>query len=301
MSPSPQRDTHLLPFLPAFVTQIRDRVIELDEITGDLSQSLGDMSQMGQTMAHTFRKAVIDNEKQGVQQNTARCRTLVESQQGHAKSLVRDTREFLDQVFAAMQDFAKALEALQSMAELARDARVLSLNGKIQARHMGERGATFNVIAHGLEELAVEAARCSSSAITAFDQHKNSIDSLTDRLLSSAAQHEESQQRAARDIDGLLTDMVHTAEHVESAVLSGTSTSEELDQRLRAAVDKGQRLDRCHQAMSEACNGLDALLVNLAGNPAEDSPDAATSLTAHLERVEELLTEAPDSGELELF
>lgn len=172
----------------------------------------------------------------------------------------RDIRTRIRELDARVQSVADSLTQVEGISE---KAKLVALNGQIEAARLGQNGAAFGVVAHETKSLASNAAK---SSVT--------IRQLVTEL-GTAMRDASHQMQVRTDSDALMAEKseltVHemleylrkTHEQFEDSIRTSTQLSRQLTADIAQAVTAMQFQDRVNQRIDHVVESLQELAARL--------------------------------------
>lgn len=249
-----------------------------------------------------------------------RCRTLLESLDGEWGDLSRQLDANAERMAGARSTLASSDQRLADIEAVAREARILALNGRIEARRAGAKSGGFQVIANGLDDLSKRATVNARAMFDALHAMGAEVQRATDRLTDLAARFQERSTRMHRDVSETLQGIEATSGTLEAAVRNASEDAERIADGISQATATFQFQDRANQRANLVADSLDYLLEHMVAtygpavladtlgeNPDHDRTDRSVEtlvdrLAEAMVRMEGLATQDGDADdEPELF
>jgi methyl-accepting chemotaxis protein len=314
--------------LRAMTAQIRDGATQLAASSEELAASAQEIARGAQDQAATLEEtaasveelsASVDQvgthaESQGaaVTQAVSLMEGMLESVRGVSETLARVAAgstqsleraragsEAVGQAVAAIRDIAAASQKIggivTTIAEIARQTNLLSLNAAIEAARAGEQGLGFAVVADEVAKLAARSAT-SSKEIAAL------VGGVLQRVGAGAAQAEGS----GRSMEEIIGGARHAAEMVEELQRSIAGQVEAID-GMAAAV---RRLEAMSQSIGAAtaeqstnakqvAKAIESVndITQQAASAAEEMASSTEELTGMAQQLQGLVTRFRLGGE----
>ena len=282
-----------------FVETIRRACNEFDDASATTNTRLGHVCHLSAAAKSTLEFAIEGSESsRGATDRIRECEAVVRHLESSNAAFVDQLAELSRSLLDRCERLDDALAETRSLVRIAREARILALNGRIEARRAGEAGRGFGVVAEGLHDLAEAAHRTRSQIEHSSLEQTEHLRSLSEsiRELSEAASAD--RQGAGRRVEGLISELAKTGSELEGAILSGTMTSQEICEQLGQIVLENQRVDRGRQVILTACTAIENIVA--ACSVEADTSKITACIAAAREMVEHLERPVEDH-EPELF
>ncbi len=300
-------------FLAEFAHQAGGLGHEAADITG----SLDDLAEIGQTQFDTFRALSQDiremaQSNQSIHQDAQEAERLARESQVTVESALNDTRMLasavtrveagITQVGAALR---KVAEAAQDIGQIAFQTRIVAFNASVEAVRAGEAGKGFGVVADAVKDLAQRVQSSSQLITTTVNQLNQRVEALAKEVEGEHGNHQGSAEAAVdsaisafRTSFGEVSAKIHQiTQHAKSnlatcdAVLSSTQSLDENISTSNATLQAAK--NRAHGLLS-----LSERLIEIAtenGVETEDSP-YIQAVTEAADEISRMFEEAVDGG-----
>jgi methyl-accepting chemotaxis protein len=162
--------------------------------------------------------------------------------------------------------------SLRKVEKIADEARIVGLNGRLEAARAGQYGAAFNVVANETKNLGVHAADTSSSIRLLVDKLDESLKSVSAELQSRMSLDAETVKNSQNTVSRLLDQLGLMHHGMTSSLHRTEAVSESLSQEIGRSVMALQFQDRVNQRIDHVVEALVALRENLTPFEREVSP-----------------------------
>ena len=173
---------------------------------------------------------------------------------------------------------------LRGVDEIAGNARILALNGQIEAARAGAHGAAFSIVAVETAHMAQHAAASSKSIQKGIGEVSTDINRAATELRQRAANDREEATRSREEVSAALDAMMALHGDMQQAIQQAQHNSQQLAQDISRAVVALQFQDTVNQRIGHVVHALEELYTALqaqagpaAGSAAEPPASAAAS------------------------
>lgn len=282
----------LLPVLPVLSSQLREVVRQVEESVVGVCGNF-------QAMAAKARQAVAQsplssqNTESAEASATGGIPMLVSSTRGTLGSLlqrIEQSSEFSQHTVDRMQTIERHIQSLlntlREIDEVAKSARMLALNGQIEAVRAGTHGTAFSVVAKETANMAKHAVASSSSIREQIETVAADIENASVALRDRASADREEASRSREEVHQTLDTMAMLHQKMEQAMVESTRNTESLARDISGAVMALQFQDAVSQRIQHVSAALDDLAATLqrytsgdeAGCPEESGRDWAAEI-----------------------
>ncbi|MEZ6097428.1 MAG: methyl-accepting chemotaxis protein [Pirellulaceae bacterium] len=184
---------------------------------------------------------------------------------------VRATCEFSQTASARLARLEQQLDRMQNtlneVEDISNKARLVALNGQVEAARLGDAGRAFGIVARETKTLSMQAAATSESI-------RNGMNELTVELRSTSAEirdrADDNTKRFAESestVRQLLSDLESSHRNMVHSLQTTAEISRELGQDIARAVMSMQFQDRVSQRVGHVVDTLETILQRLAALP----------------------------------
>jgi methyl-accepting chemotaxis protein len=253
----------VLPLLPVLAAQ-------LQEVSQQIEQSVVAVCTNFQAMSQRAREAVsssalLERGPKGARREEAGFESLLTKtrstlgtllqrieQHGELSSRTADGMQNVEVQMASVQD------TLHGIDEVASSARLLALNGQIEAARAGAHGATFAVVAKETASMADHAARSSKTIRALVEAAAANINEATARLHERVAADGRDTASSRSEVEQTLDSLAALHHDMQQTLAASQANSEALARDISHAVISlqfqdtvGQRIAHVVQSLSE--------------------------------------------------
>lgn len=228
------------------------------------------------------------------------------------------SRHFSRQLHQLEQVLREVNQSLLRVEGIAEEARIVGLNGRLEAARAGVHGATFSVVANESKNLASNAAQSSASIRTCVHQLDTALKAVAHQLNERIQHDSELVTRSEAIVHRLLDQLSIMHADLTSALEETQKIATELGGEISRTVTGLQFQDRISQQLDHVAEALEAVEKTLAPFESAASPSRLASRSREwkqwLERQSTMESERSvlssdgsgsvqhsDSGSVELF
>lgn len=313
------------PIIPVLSRQLRDT-------SDEMCSEVGRICEQFQAMAGQARESVaVVSELVGGQASEQNVGNVIQDCRVTMTSLIDRIeaggtlyRQAISQMETVGASVKKIFSILEEVDKTSLGNKLVALNAKIEAVHLGDRGARFEVVAEQISQQAARSNELTEEVSSILRSLTSTMATATTELkrLAEIDRHEAENSRLA--VEGALQSLEAASSKMESALDKAGGTSGKLVESINTAIIGLQFQDRLSQRIGHVVDSLDAMsralseAAEMAAGGASDhrAEDAraqevrATLLTsytmeseraAHASRASEAETSATEGGDVELF
>jgi methyl-accepting chemotaxis protein len=242
---------------------------QLDEATRQIEQAVVEVCENFRAISQRAQEAVAGNpllHAEVRQENTGQSMGF-EGLISKTRTMLSDflqrmeqNNQFSGQTVERMQSFEQQIrsvrETLYGMDNVASNARLLALNGQIEAARAGRQGATFAIVAKGTAEMAQHAADFSKTIRGLIDGVATNIKDASTKLQDrTTADNREATARRI-DVNRMLDSMAAVHEEMQQTISASKASSESLACDISQAVVAMQFQDAVGQRIGHVIRSL---------------------------------------------
>jgi methyl-accepting chemotaxis protein len=275
--------------LPVLATQLQQVTRQVEEAVVRVCGSFQDMAERARTASQIT--LVQDASGNGNQ-----------ADKGGIQGLISDTRETLGTLlqrieqtstFSAvtvermgtMEGQIEGLDCvLREVDEVAKNARVLALNGQLEAARAGSRGAAFSVVATETAKMAVHALTSAKTIRQMIETISRSIGSSSKELRERALVDTREAAMSRAEVNRSLDAMAALHEEMQQGIVQSNRNSDQLARDISQAVmalqfqdSVSQRIGHVVQTLEEMYAAIQSQLDAAAAPSASHQPECAPS------------------------
>ncbi len=177
---------------------------------------------------------------------------------------VRSSSEFsqtaTQKLMMLEQKLARTERILGEVEEIADRAKMVALNGRIEASRLGESGKAMGVIASETKDLAERAAQTSRSIRQSISELGRELAQTTQEMEKRSASHSNDFESASDQVGKLLTNLEQSHQHLRSVMSQTATVSVELQNDIAKAVMSMQFQDRVSQRIAHVAEAIEGFV-----------------------------------------
>lgn len=158
-------------------------------------------------------------------------------------------------------------QILQALAEAERIAfvnKLLALNAKIEAVHVGELGSSFAVVADEIAQQAEHANRVTGRILALMTDLGRTAGLAAHDLDEMASVSQETLEASRGGVESALTRLTHTHEQMQRSLVASVSQGQAVTEEVARAVMALQFQDRVNQRVNHVVDALGAMRQSIA-------------------------------------
>jgi methyl-accepting chemotaxis protein len=276
-----------LPVLPVVTAQLQDANRIVEQAVSQVSAQFGRMAEQAQEgVGETSRLVSGAGQTGGIEGILSSSRATLEDLLLRIMQDSEISGRLVTRMGVIEQAMATIVRTLADVDRIAFGNSILALNAKIEAAHIGERGAGFEIVA---QELWLQAQR--SSEIT--ERIRSAVNRLSDDARSAAAEIRGMACSDAARIEDLRREVQHalaaleeTHRGMQQSLEEGGRRSEALTAEIGGAIEAMQFQDRVSQRIGHIVEALqsmqEALASPLAGGGRQVDAEPQSTAEAQL-------------------
>jgi methyl-accepting chemotaxis protein len=252
-----------LPVLPILATQLQEVARNVEEsvvrvcgsfmgIADRARQTAGQMA----VISHGSN-AVEAEEKVGVDDLVSTTREIL----GNLLRRIEQTNEFSGVAVARMQTMEGQItnmsQMLADIEDVMADARILALNGQLEAARAGVHGAAFSIVARETAKMADQAEASSKTAKDLIGEISQSIGQTSEELHKRSQADARDAARSRDEVNRSLDSMTSLNNEIEGVLQQSEKNSQQLARDIAMAVQTLQFQDAVNQRIEHVVHTLE--------------------------------------------
>ena len=266
-----------LPILAALSTHLRDTASDLQNSVLEISSGFGGMADRVRETVNIAQSSLTSNGGGGTGSTISEIRHVLDS----LLSAVQESTQLSSRLAGRIEKLESVLAnvntSLRRVEKISEEARIVGLNGRLEAARAGNHGAAFNVVANETKNLGIHAAETSASIRGLVDQLDTSLRSVSSELQERINIDAETAQRCELTVSSLLDQLGTMHAGMTDSLYRTESLGESLSRDIGRSVMALQFQDRVNQRLDHVVEALMALQENLSPFADEAEPDLVES------------------------
>jgi methyl-accepting chemotaxis protein len=260
--------------LPVLSRQLKDTVGSIEEGTKAVCSSFGEMAALARSSVERGALLVEESGSRNMTTVIQDCRSTISKMSdrlersgelyGQAIAQMEAVNHSVQQVFAALKELDKNSFA----------SRLVALNAKVEAVHLGQLGAGFEVVAEQISTQATRSSELTTSVGSILTDLTKTMQGAMAELKAFAAEDRQAAELSRADVEQALQDLQYASSQMQNTAAENSLTSETLYKQISQAVVSMQFQDRVSQRIGHVVDSLNAM--DRALSSFEHSPDAAS-------------------------
>lgn len=164
------------------------------------------------------------------------------------------------QTLALIEEELSHVETCSSEVErIAKQARLVSFNGRIEAERAGVDGTGFGVVAEETGKLALAITKSSQEIGTAVSRLTATLQSTTEAIQRMVETGGQAAEECERDVQETLSELISYQHQLEQNLESARSTGDHLSNSISRSIVSLQFQDAASQRMMHVSNALEKM------------------------------------------
>lgn len=308
--------------LPVYSRQLRDAVEAIEAGTQSVCSNFQEMASLAHSSANVGALLVDADGSGNVNNVIQNCRMTMMQLVDRLDQSGRLYAEAISQMELVDSCVQRVFETLKQLDQSSFASRLVALNAKIEAVHLGQLGSGFEVVADQISAQAHRSSELTASVAVILTDLTQTMQNATAELRQLATTDKEAADLSRADAEKVLENLQHASSQMQDTVAETRRMSETLYSEISNAVISMQFQDRVSQRIGHVIDSLDAMNqalssfdsvgedVGVEGRKREIEQTIAASYTMDSERrahssdssVVSVAREVEDnSGDVELF
>ncbi len=259
----PSEVAAMLPILDSLAMHVQETAEDLQKSVLEISSGFGGMAARVRETVETAHSGLTSNSGLNTDDTIHEIRAVLGSLLSAVQESTNSSQLLSERLQKLEQTLGEVNASLRQVETIAEEARIVGLNGRLEAARAGSHGAAFNVVANETKNLGVHAAETSASIRKQVEQLNRSLHQvsteLRERISIDAASALDSQVKVTN-----LLDQLGIMHHGLTTSLQRTeSLSEYVSRDITKSIMALQFQDRVNQRLDHVVEALQALKDNL--------------------------------------
>ncbi len=252
-----------LPLLNALSRHLRETASDLQDSVLQISTGFGGMAAQARETVQIAQGGLSSQNGLSTEQTLFEIRCVLQS----LLSAVQESSQLSAQLSVRIEELEKVLSCVDAslvrVERISEEARIVGLNGRLEAARAGEYGAAFNVVANETKNLGIHASETSSSIRKLVEKLDESLRSVAGELQARISIDSATARRSEETVVQLLDQLGIMHQGMTSSLQRTESVSESLSREIGRSVMALQFQDRVNQRLDHVVEALDAIHENL--------------------------------------
>lgn len=282
-----RRHSEYVALIPELTAQLEDISAQIEGAVVDVSGGFAGIVERANTAVATVRNmaetenGAADGNESLILASRATLQQLLDYCVSHAKHSMEAVYR-MEEVVSSMKEIGNTTKAVD---KIAFGIKILALNAKIEAVHVGDRGAGFAVVADEISKHAAEATSVADSIRSRVSSLDANIAGTMENLKSLASTDMNSLIREKDRAENVISLLKVRNDAMRNELQAAAGLSESLAADVTRAIVAMQFQDRVNQRMAhvvETLNDIHAELQGVNDMDADDADDRSDSAVARM-------------------
>ncbi len=262
--PDPVEVAAALPVLEALSVHLEATASDLQDSVLEISSGFGGMAARARETVQIAQGGLSSENGFSADQTIGQIRDVLSTLLQAVQDSTQVSSRLADRIGTLETVLSQVNDSLKRVEKISDEARIVGLNGRLEAARAGSSGAAFNVVANETKNLGLHASATSASIRKLVDELDEALRTVSQELHARMELDAETARRSEETVMQLLnqlsvmhytmTDSLHRTEHL----------SESLSRDIGRSVMALQFQDRVNQRLDHVVEALRALQENLA-------------------------------------
>lgn len=263
------------PLIPILSRQLKETVSSIESSTGEVCANFGQMANLARSAAGLGSALAGQNGSATVTDAVDDCRAML----GQLSDRLEHSGELyaraIQQMEIANGSVQRVFTVLQELDQASFTSRIVALNAKIEAVHLGSLGTGFEVVAEQISSQAVRSSQLTEKVVSLLRELTRTMDHTMSELKELADADKAEAGRSRETASHTLGILEQASERMQQTVAESCRASETLYEQISKAIVNMQFQDRVSQRLGHVIDSLDAMTRAL-GNETEVGQGSAT-------------------------
>jgi methyl-accepting chemotaxis protein len=253
----------MLPILDSLAKHVQDTAEDLQHSVLQISSGFGGMAARVRETIETAHGGLTSDSGSNTDETIHDIRAVLGSLLSAVQESTDSSQQLSERIQKLEQVLAEVNASLRQVETIAEEARIVGLNGRLEAARAGTHGAAFNVVANETKNLGVHAAETSASIRRQVEQLNRSLHQVSTELRQRITIDAESARDSQVKVTNLLDQLGVMHHGLTSSLQRTESLSEAVSRDITKSVMALQFQDRVNQRLDHVVEALQALKENL--------------------------------------
>lgn len=252
-----------LPLFPILATQLREAVHQIEQGVVQVGESFDGMAQRAREAVAQISPGASGADSDGTCAGISQLIANTRETMGRLLQRIEQTCELSGATVQRMLQIEQQIHGLNSTLKeidsVASNARLLALNGQIEAARAGKHGAAFAIVATETAKMAVHAVGASKTIRTMINALAKEIGMASQDLRERASADAEEAAQSRTEVTHALDCMATLHEGMQETILVARDNSQRLARDISQAVVAMQFQDAVSQRVGHVINTLEEI------------------------------------------
>jgi methyl-accepting chemotaxis protein len=273
------------PLIPILSRQLRETVGSIENSSGEVCASFGQMATLARSAAGMGSALVEENGAPTVNDAIQDCRLMLSQLSDRLERSGTLYARAISQMEMATGSVHRVFNILQELDQASFVSRIVALNAKIESVHLGQLGSGFEVVAEQISSQAARSAELTAKVVSLLTELTVSMDAATSELKELAETDRTEAGRGREAAGQTMFKLEQASDRMQQTVSETCKASETLYEQISRAIVNMQFQDRVSQRLGHVIDSLDAM------SRAFECQDTGTSPSASLDERRRQVTE----------
>ncbi len=245
-----------LPLLPILRRHLEEMATYVEKHVAEVCRDFGEIAHLA-TMNVDAGEAAVEgsgNEQREVEKLIATAETMLERIGDRNQRSTRLAADVLSRLENTRKEIDHLKVVMAEVGQIALGTRLLGVNSRIEAAHIGEHGRAFATVADEMAQLSGQTQRVAGRIERIVLDVSGEVDSITEEMASVSGEMIDSD-----GIEMVLAGMREAHRDMESSLRLSSQRGRQLVARIHSAVIGLQFQDRLTQRMQHVCSALEGM------------------------------------------
>jgi methyl-accepting chemotaxis protein len=288
-----------LAHLATLENQIRETVLDIEQAVVEVGAGFEGMATRARESVDDASQLLGAEKGSGVEALLSASRRTLDQllqQIGRGGDISAVVARRMHELKASAGGIVKSLGEIENIAF---SSKLVALNAKIEAAHLGERGSAFGVVANEISSQAKRSEEIAERVISDMQRMRNTVDASSSDLDEMGRLSVDTLEASRKEVEGALDGLTLTHQAMQNSLQKAVARAEQLAGEIARSVMAFQFQDRVSQRLGHVADCLAGIRVTI-GAPLEflkaETPalgerrrllveaDVKTQYTMHAER-----------------
>lgn len=245
--------------LPVLSRQLQDVISTVDTGARTACTSFQGMATLARNSANLGERLIQSEGGSNVNGALDECRATMRKLLDRLEQSGKLYEKAILQMESVGTSVQRVFLALKELDQCSYRSRLTAINAKIEAVHVGQVGAGFELVAEEVSSQAIRSGELTASVVAILTELSKTMGSATSELKSLAAADYDAAQKSRSDAEQALENLQHTSMQMQNTVAESGRTSETLYKEISNAVMSMQFQDRVSQRVGHVIDSLVAM------------------------------------------